>query len=699
MLLCVYNEKVFLMQNPLFTDNSVPLFDQIKIEHFMPAIDQALSDIQKKAEQFKKDTSNATFENTVVPLGSLFDESERIERILGNMTNNSYSKEISDIEGQVSIKIAAVTKAIYQDPVLGARFNAVYAQRDSLNLDADDKALLKRIHSFFEASGAFLDPAGQKRIREIDEELIKLSQKFNDNLQAAPEQQAVLITDPAELAGLSTDDIANFADKARKKKHAQGWLVVPQRLMVNELLERSESTSFRKKIFKAMNQMGKVLPLDNRPVIKDMQALRQEFARLLGYPHYADFARSRAMKTDLGEVRQFMKGVSAKVLPKFEAEMRALEQFSKDNGGPAKLNPWDVPHWASRQRDALYKFDAGKFEKHLGLENVMKGLFGEAEHLFGIQFRENTGHPVMHPDIKAYDVVDAVTGKLAGILHVDMFSRTGTKRDGAWMSELQAGDDSKSNVIILNMNITKPPAGKSAMIGLSQYITLYHEMGHSLHGLMGGNVKYPALHGTNNAPADFVEIHSMVNERRGLLKQNLQKHALHVDTGAPAPDAMIDALISAKSHFETQQMLLLVQNGLRDFEFHTMDHAAYQDDETLEKSVAINSPYADHIRPYPLARFMHLFAGAHSSYAAGYINYLIAQQHAADAFCPFEKDPYNKEQSKKLADFYRRGSGGSPSELYRDYLGRDAGLDALLADAGIFPDKKPDNKPPPRKLG
>jgi peptidyl-dipeptidase Dcp len=207
-------------------------------------------------------------------------------------------------------------------------------------------------------------------------------------------------------------------------------------------------------------------------------------------------------------------------------------------------------------------------------------------------------------------------------------------------------------------------------------------MGHALQGLLGTNVKHQSLQGTS-APADFIEFHSMVNERRALLRKNLEAHALHVETGKPPSHDIIGALTRSKSHFEARDVLKLVQNSLRDLEFHTIDPSAYKGDEALEQSVALDSPYADHIRPYPLARFSHLFDSAHGGYAAGYVNYLIAQIHAADGFAPFEGKPYDASWSKKLNDLYCRGSGGEPLELYRAYRGRDATVEAMLREAGI----------------
>lgn len=672
--------------------SSHPDYSSFKPEDFVPAIDAALKDVAAKVEALKNDKSPPSFENTIMPLESLFDTVSRISLILGNLNLNAYTQELAKIEEESMIKISSAENAVFQDPVLGQRFRAVY---DSfVPTHEDDKALLKSIHQHFEASGALLDTQSQARISEIDATLISLASKFTENLNAAPKQQAVLITDPAELAGLSADDIETLAQQAKEAGHADGWLFIPERLLVDDMLEQAENSTFRRKIHEALNRMGTEAPYDNRPVIDEIQKLRSEYATLLGYDSYSAFARSRAMHTDLGEVRNLLADVVAKAMPKFEEDMRTLEKFSAQNGGPAKLEPWDVAFWATKQRQALYHFDANDFAQYLELENVMQSMFSEASHLFGVTFTEKTGYSTIHPDIKVYEVTDNATGETHGILHVDVFARPGEKGGGAWMNILQSKGEGLDNVIILNMNLSKPPAGKPTLVPLGQYVTFFHEMGHCLQGLLGTNVKYRSQQGTN-CPADYVEFHSMVNERRAFLRDNLKKFAISAKDGKAAPDAVIDALIASQNHFASRDTLKLVQNSLRDLEFHALAPADYKGSAEVEKAVAIQNPYADHIRPYPLTRFSHLFSDAHSSYSAGYVNYLLAEIIAADGFVPFAADPYNKQQAALLNTLYRRGSGGDPAQLYRDFRGKDATPEAMLIANGIIAaSKKPAAKGP-----
>lgn len=685
------------MSNPLLSPARLPDFAAIQPAHFLPALDTVLADVLRQVDALKEDTAPATFDNTVVALDRLFARANYILGLLGNYSNNTYTEEIAKIEEAARTRYADASKTVFQDPVIGARFRAVYDARDSLSLDADDAAILTHLHHAFEAEGGLLTRAvDQQQIRLLDAELISLAQKFTDNLLAAPQQQAVLITDAHELAGLSASEIEGLAENARKAGHADGWLFVPERLLVDEWLEKAAHSGFRRKMFEALNRMGTKAPYDNRPILSQMQKNRDAYAKLLGYPHYTAFARSRAMVTDFARVEKLLDDVTAGALPKFESEMKSLEAFSAANGGPAQLKPWDVPYWATRQQTALFNFDANAFTSHLEINNVMDGMLDQASRLFGLSFKKESGHTTLHPDIEVYHVTDSASGATVGYMHVDMYARPGTKGGGAWMSCLQPQEEGRPVTVICNMNIAKPGRGEPTLIGLSQYITLYHEMGHCLQGLLGMNVKHVSLQGTAG-PSDFVEFHSMVNERRGLLRDNIKTYLKNAKTGQTPDDAAIDALLKAQSFFESRTLLLMVQNSRRDFHFHSMDPARNLSPEDIEREVAIKSPYADHIRPYPLTRFSHLFSDAHSSYAAGYVNYLIAQVYAAHGFAPFEGDAYNADWARKLNDLYRRGSGGAPADLYRQYRGADADPGPMLKELGIsLPPTAASKATPPR---
>ncbi len=454
--------------------------------------------------------------------------------------------------------------------------------------------------------------------------------------------------------------------------------------MVDEMLEQAENGAFREKIFNTLNRIGTQAPYDNEPVLKAMQQRRHERARLLGYPNYAVFARSRHMYKDLGKVQALMNEISAKALPQFEKDMRALEIFSRAQGGPAVLKPWDVAFWAERQRKALYGFDAAEFSSYLEADRVMDGLIAHEEKLLGVEFRRGTKHSSLHPDIRVYEVFNKSSGALQGVLHVDLFARP-RKAGGAWVENIQMAGPGRPAIASVNLNLAKPadPATPCRMSATSVE-TLYHEFGHAMHAICGGKTKYRSLQGLG-APSDFVELPSMINESWALRPELLTAHAVNSATGRTVPPALLESFRKSSGHFGARDVLKLVQNSLWDFAFHTGDPANYKDTKTVQDSATLDSPYAAHVRPYPLTRFGHLFSEDQSMYAAGYFNYMLADILAKDGATLFQDDAYEPKAAALIRALIEGGSGGNLMKRYIKFRGREATPDAMLRHAGIMP--------------
>jgi Zn-dependent oligopeptidase len=669
--------------NPLLQPGlPVPAFDRIKPEHFEPAVEAAIKEAREKAEGIKADPRPADFANTVVPLEALFNGINAIETILNIFYSSASNDQISEVFKKVSGAISDFRNDIFQDKTLAARFRAVYDNPDP-SLNEQDRLILKNIHRQFEQSGALLDEAAQKRIKVIDQELIDLCSRFKDNLKGAAENQAVLFTDRADLAGLDEGTIDSFRENAKKAGHRQGWLFIPERLMVDSLLARAESRSFRERIFKALNSLGTIEPYDNRPLIGPIQRLRDERAKMLGYPHHAAFNLSSTMAGDFDRVQNLMKKAAEKILPKFEEEIRTLEKFSAANGGPGTLEPWDAPYWVSRYKEETFGYDANAYSEYLELENVLNGFFTHMKKSFQIEFHSNDHYPKWHEDDRTYDVTDSKTGKFIGVLHVDPYARPKEKSPGAWMVPVQKRGEGKLNVVSLNMNLVKPAEGQKTLVMPDDMETLFHEGGHAVHGLVGAEIAFESLQGPMSS-SDFFEIHSMFQQGFIDYMECLKDFAHHYKTGEILPEEMLERKQASESFFKSRETLMVIQNSLRDFAVHTINPDDYEDDRILEKSVALDSPYADLIRPYPLARFSHLFDTASTPYAAGYYSYFWAGFHAAHAARPFrEKGIYDPEINQKARDFYALGSSVESNKAYEQFSGGPATTDALLEEMGI----------------
>ncbi|HTK84035.1 MAG TPA: M3 family metallopeptidase [Patescibacteria group bacterium] len=677
------------MSNPLLdTSAPVPDYPSIKPEHFQPALEAILAETQQKAEEIKGATGPATFENTVVPLEKLFHRLTDLRYTLLFLSQNATNPEIESVKESVYSQISDFKKTIFQDPVLGARFRKVFDEQDALPLDDDDRRLLKVLGGQFETNGGSLKTdAERQQLKAIDQKLIALSSAYRKNWLEGTAEQAVHVTDPKRLAGLTDTDLSAFAADAKKEKK-DGWLIIPERLMVDGFLERAADASLRKEVFEALTRVGKSAAHDNAPVLKDIQRLRHERAALLGYGNYAEFARARNMYTNLADIQTLLEDTAAQALVKFEEDMRKLEDFSAAHGGPAKLEPSDVPYWAAQQQKELYDFDSGAFSKYLELENVMNGFFQHCNREFGLTFQPANNYPVPHSDIRSYDVFDK-TGKFVSVLMVDLHPRAGSKEPGAWAEHAQLPADGKPGILVLNMNILKAASGPTVMSSADDVDTIYHEGGHDLHGMLGTNTKYRSLIGFQG-PADLAEFFSNVNENWSRRRENIAEYARDWKTGAPVPDALLDARDAAAKHFKSRGILLMAQNAIWDLAFHTTDPKDYTSDRDLEEKFRLDSPYARHIRPYDLTRFYHLFSEEPSDYAAGYCNYLLSEILAAHGFELFkEKGAYDPDSCAKIFNFYAGGSGGDYFKRYIDFRGEAATPDALLQNAGIKKDPAP----------
>ncbi|MCD8563261.1 MAG: M3 family metallopeptidase [Alphaproteobacteria bacterium] len=673
------------MSSTLVNDQQVPAYGTLKIEDIKPAFGEAIDRARKTVEALKADTSLPDFSNIVAPFDTLFSEVEGIYKILNTYFLNARTAEISDLLAVLEEEYDSFSKAVYQDSVIAARFKAVYDARHTLDLDDQDLWFLENQYAEFKASGSVLPPDEQKRLKEIDSELICQAKLFNDNLEAAQEQQSFLVDDAAELAGLPDDVVSSMAEIA-KEAGKTGWLFVPERLFVDRLLGEAENREFRRKILAAMDNIGKVAPFDNVPVIAKMQQLRHERATLLGYESYAQNALDLTMAGSVDRVLALFDEALAAAMPVFEQDMKTLQDWvTNDKNGPL-MEPWDVAYYTALYKKETFNFDEAEFSQYLELENVIKGWFMHDSRGMNIEFTSTDKYPVWHPDVRVFETFDRDSGK-KGLLYMDLFARKEGKEGGAWMDCLQVGEASVGhpNIISFNMNLTKPEAGKPVLLSIGDVETFYHEGGHCLNGIKGTKTKYRTRNGTANS-SDFVEIHSMIDENWGMHPDVLATYAFHYQTGASIPPELLKAREASNSFMASADLLRLIQNARRDMVFHSVKPEDYGSDAAVEAKAALSTPYSNHVRPYPLTRFSHLFSSALSAYAAGYYGYFFSDIAQAAAFETFaQQGIYDPDLTARKREFYAAGGGQEPNAVYRKFTGFDAGDPApLLVRKGII---------------
>ena len=670
--------------NPLLQSYDIPALDKIKPEHFVPAIDAAIEEGKQKLAALKGNTAAPDFNNTVVALDEVFADISRVLGVLEVFNASKKSDALSAAKEEVDGKVSDFKKSVYQDEVIAQRFKQIEPT------DPEDKVLYKRHSDAFEANGSFLGADDRTKLKEIDDKLISLATKFSDNLIKGTQQQAVLFTDPKNMEGLSEDTVAALRKAAQENGYNEGWLVIPERLLVDKLLESGASRNFRESISDALARVGTQEPYDNEPVIKEMQALRYERARLIDadrYPNYAEYALSRTMAGSLDNANAFMDAVAEKALPKFEDTVRKVQAWAAENGGPRTLEPYDLAYWANQYRKQNLDFDSAKFSEYLPLDKVTEGFFKTAEKIFGVTFTENTSYSKYNDDVRTYDVKDS-GGNLIGVLHADFFSRS-DKEGGAWVAHLQQQMPGHPNLVSMNMNLARPEPGESVYLTPRELETFFHEGGHALHALLGTHVKHPSMQGLNNGSSDYFELFSTILENWATKKEVLDSFAEN-KKGEKLPDELFEAMERSSSFLSERDALKVLQNARRDFAFHSTDPKEYTTSQALEQSADFDHPYSAHIRSYPLDRWSHLFTEGLSSYASGYYGYQWSQGLADAAYKPFKDagDPFDPELCEKLKRLYSYGVSRDPNEAVAEYLGEkltpqkmaQAELEALGAD-------------------
>jgi len=667
--------------NPLLGDYSIPPYDRIKPAHFLPALDKALEKAEKKFAAIKADAPPASFHNTVVPLDTLFSDIDQIGSIFSTCHNSRKSDEMEKISVALSTRIAAFAKKCFQDEQLGARFQSI-----PMPADAEDKVLLHKFAYRFKTEGAFkndgsrLSAAGRKSLNRLDDRLIKLCAAFEGNLAKGAVRQAVPITDMQELKGLSDSMLSAFRKDA-EEAGKEGWLIIPKRLQVESLLEMARSRDLRQRVFEALNRIGAEEPCDNAPLVKEILALRHQRAQLLGYPDYAAYALEPTMAGNLARAQDLMDKVAKAALPKFERTVREVCEYAGRHGGPHTLEPYDLPYWSSLCREEKYGYDARKLSEYLPLENVIKGFFETASRTFGVTFSENRSYPRLDSSVQTYDVHDSRTHSFIGILYADIYARA-EKTDGAWMDNLQAKSTDRPRIVSLNMNLPRPAPGKPAFLSIEEAETLFHEGGHTMHGLLGTKTRYACLQGTSGS-SDYTEIHSNLMENWVHDPQGLKSFARN-PAGEPVPDKLLAAFIESGTFAAERQKLLIIQNARRDFLAHSQEPAPNQSASDIEKAADFDHPLAEHIRSYPLTRFSHLFSDPLSGYAAGYYGYLWSEAHALTAFKTLNEEGLSSPQiAPRMAAFYGAGSSQEYNRCYEALNGGPSTPQALLESIGI----------------
>jgi peptidyl-dipeptidase Dcp len=688
--------------NPFFspynTPFGVPPFDQIKPEHFEPAIEEGIRQQTAEMATITKQTAAPTFANTIEAVEASGDLLRRVNIVLGNLNGANTNDQLQKIAQTVAPKLAKHSDDVMLNPVLFGRVKTVYEDRSKLKLSGDQLRLLEKMYKNFVRNGAALTLDKQDRLRQINGELSVLTLKFGQNLLAENNAYTLVIDKAEDLSGLPVSVVASAAEEARKRnladgKSAQQWVFTLQNPSIMPFLQYADNRSLREKIFRAYLERGNHNDEhDNKAIMANMVALRAEKAQLLGYDNHAAYVLEESMAQTPEKVAQLLNQLWSATVPVARQEAADLQAMmdkeavtGRDKG--EKLASWDWRYYAEKLRKEKFALDEQELRPYFSLESVREGIFTLTNRLYGLRFERRTDVPVYHPDAMAYEVKEA-DGRHLGLIYMDFYPRA-SKRGGAWMTSYRRQEVENGKkitpVVSIVCNFSKPSGNAPALLTLNETSTFFHEFGHALHGLLS-NVHYGSQSGTS-VPRDFVELPSQIMENWAVEPEMLKLFAKHYQTGAVIPDALVDKIKRSSlfnQGFETSEYLAA---SLLDMAYHTLKPGQSPSDvAAFEKQAMAKIGLIDQIPPrYRSTYFQHIFAGG---YSAGYYSYIWSAVLDADAFEVFkQKGLFDAKSAQSFRkNILERGGTEDPMTLYRKFRGGEPDIKPLLRRRGLMKD-------------
>jgi len=674
--------------NPFYSEYDTPFgtppFSKIKIEHYMPAFKDGMAKEKEEIEVIANNPEAATFENTVVAMEKTGELLDKVSQVFFNLTSSMTNDEMQAIAKDLSPLLSKHRDDIRLNEKLFQRVKTVYENKDQLELNTEQEKLLDEYYKSFVRGGSNLADEQKEKFREINKELSLLALQFGENILKENNRFEMVIEKEEDLAGLPESVISAAVETANERGHEGKWVFTLHKPSLIPFLQYSEKRELREKMFKGYIMRGNNNDnLDNKDILKKVAALRVQRANLLGYETHAAYILEENMAKNAQNVYDLLDKLWAPALKVAKNEVEEMQAIIDAEGNNFKLHPWDWWYYAEKVKKAKYDLDEDMIRPYLQVENVRKGAFDVARKLWGITFTERKDIPKYHEDVTVYEVKEA-DGTHIGILYTDYFPRA-SKRGGAWMNEFrpQSNMDRKQiRPVIVNVgNFTKPTADKPALISLDETLTLFHEFGHALHGLLT-NCTYPRLSGTN-VPRDFVELQSQIMENWATEPEVMRSYAKHFETGEPIPEELIDKIKKSGKFNQGFATVEYLAASYLDMDWHTLTESVEHDPLKFEEKSMNKINLIEEIVPrYRSYYFQHIFSGGYSS---GYYSYIWAEVLDADAFQAFKE---NGIFDQKTALAYRTNileAGGTedPMVLYKRFRGAEPKIEPILERRGL----------------
>lgn len=675
------------MENPFFkewtTPHGVPPFDEIKIEHYLPALKEGIEQHEAEIDAILANKDEPTFENTILT----FDKSGKL---LSKVTGTFYplnSANTNDKMQELAREVAPLMTRHYDNislnPLLFERIKSIYERRNELGLDKEQMRATEKYYEDFVRGGANLSKENQEKLRALNEELSKLSLQFGENLLAETNRNfKLVIDDKTGLEGLPEDVIARAADDAKAFGEEGKWVFTLAKPSMLPFLQYAKNRDLREKLYRGYFMRGdNDNAFDNKEVIKKIVKLRDEKAKLLGFANHAEFIIDINMAKTPDAVYGFLMQLWNPAMEMAKKDLKEMQAIADSEGADFKLASWDWWYYSEKLRKQKFDLDEEALKPYFSLENAKKGLFYVVEKLYGLKLVRRDW-PTYHEEAEVYEVLEA-DGSNLGVMYFDFHPRDG-KRVGAWSTGFRSATwrdgERIPRIGSIVMNFTRPSGDTPALLSFEEVTTLFHEFGHALHGLFSDG---PYDRTAGNVPRDFVELPSQVMEHWAGEPEVLKVYALHYQTGEPIPDELIEKLEKSSTFNQGFATVEFVAAALLDMDFHTAKNPEIVDVRAFEQESMKIIGLIDEILPrYRSTYFSHIFSGG---YSAGYYVYYWAGVLDTDAFYAFKEtgDIFNPEVAARFRTLLEKCGADDGMVVYKNFRGKEPSIEPYLIMKGL----------------
>ncbi len=675
--------------NPFYqewaTPHGVPPFEQIKDEHYMQAFEDGMAQQLKEVETIANNSEAPTFENTIEAFEKSGDLLSKVSNVFFNLTSAHTNDSLQGISRVINPELSAHSDNIFLNTAFYTRVKTLYEQREPLDLTIEQNKLLEDYHTGFIRSGAALNAEEKSTMRELNEQLSSLSVAFGENVLAET-NKFEMVLDEDELEGLPESVKNAGADAAKERGYEGKYVFTTHRPSLYPFITYSTNRDLRERLKKGyINRGNNDDENDNKELARKLANVRLQKAHLLGYPTWADYILAERMLDAPDKVYTLLDKVWPTAIQAAKNERDVMKEMATKEGLNIDIMPWDWWYYAEKIKLEKYNLDENEIRPYLKVDNVINGTFILANKLFGMTFEEQTDIPKYHPDVQTYTVKNE-EGELIGIYLSDWFYRS-SKRGGAWMNTYRDQSNMNGNQVIpivTNVgNFTKPTGGTPSLLSQDEAITLFHEFGHALHGLLSECV-YPSISGTST-PRDFVEFPSQVMENWVFEPEMLALYAFHYETGKVIPEELVAKIKKSGTFNQGFATVEYMAASYLDMAYHTITDPITMNADEFEKVTMDKIGMIDAIMPrYSTGYFQHAFSNS-EGYSAGYYSYLNSEVMDADAFGAFKE---NGLFDKETATAYRthilsKGGTRDALEMYINFRGREPRFEAILERRGF----------------